>query len=239
LDYADNDEMVWGPANFIYNPEPQQSGPVKVPISAARLEQETVKNIAMGSKDFDKLDLVIKYVSIHYNYKNILVITQPTENSCVHVIDQRWPEISIYDDPLVNIGALRSNTENVIIETDSRIPKGYIFGKEPAHNWCYYYQMADLSRQQGKWSEIAALEQEAAKLKLHPNDQIEWMSFLQAYAFLGDKTKIKQISTRINTEAYYKQQACQNLHKMNNYGYPLSAEMLAYVDQLFCVTSNR
>jgi hypothetical protein len=238
IQYADNDEMVWGPANFIYNRQLQQTGPVRVSISAARMEQEATTNILMGSKDFETVDLVIKYVSIHYNYKNILVITQPVEQACVHLIDQRWPDISNYDQPLINISSLRSNTENVIVDAKTPPPQTYIFGNEPSHEWCYYYQKADLARQQGKWNEIAILEQKATSLGLHPNDQIEWMPFLQAYAYLGNEKKVRQISKYINTEAYYKQEACQNLRKMTTHGYPLSMEMQAYVDELFCPADN-
>jgi len=238
VQYMDNDEMVWGPANFIYNREPQEAGPVKVLISAARMEQEAITNIVMGSKDFDKVDLVIKYTSIHYNYKNILVVTQPAEQSCVHLIDWRWPDISAYDEPLVSISALKSDTANVVIDEVVPLPQKYVFGTEPLHSWCFYYQKADLARQQGNWEEIAALAKQAARQELHPNDQIEWMPFLQAYAFLGDEKEVKQISTRINTEAYNKQQACQNLNDMGKHGYPLSAKMRDYIAELFCKAGN-
>jgi len=60
------------------------------------------------------------------------------------------------------------------------------------------------------------------------------LPFLQAYAYLDDMKLVKQLSTRINTEAFYKYQACQILGGMNNHGYPLSVEMQKYVNTLFC-----
>lgn len=239
VNYADNDEMVWGPANFIYNPQRQQTDPVQVLLPAARMEPEAATNILMGSRDFDVVDLVIKYTSIHYNYKNILVITQAAEQSCVHLMDQRWPDVTNHDEPLVAVSAARSNTANVIVDAEPADPPAYIFGDEPAHEWCYFYQKADLARQQGKWNEIIILAQEATKLGLHPNDQIEWMPFLQAYALSGNEKKVKQISRLINTEVYYKQQACKNLRAMDDHGYPLSLEMQAYVDQIFCSADDK
>lgn len=239
INYADNDEMVWGPANFIYNPQLQQSGPVKVLIPAARMEQEAAANILMGSRDFDAVDLVIKYTSIHYNYRNILVITQPADQSCVHLMDQRWPDLTNHDEPLITVSASRSNTANVVVDAETPAPQAYIFGSEPLHEWCYFYQKADLARQQGEWDEIIILEQEAIKLGLHPNDQIEWMPFLQAHAFLGNEKKVRQISRLINTEVYYKQQACQNLGAMDDHGYPLSLEMQTYVDKIFCSADDK
>jgi hypothetical protein len=71
-------------------------------------------------------------------------------------------------------------------------------------------------------------------LGLHPNDQIEWMPFLQAYAFLDDTKEVKDLSKRINTENYYKHQACQILTDRNETGSTLSSEMDAQVRELFC-----
>lgn len=234
INYTDNDEVVWGPANFIYNPQSQPMGPAKILLPAARNEQETNTNIIMGAKDFDRLDLVIKYVSIHYNYKNTLTISQPTEQACVHLMDQRWPDISKDDEPLVHISASNSNASNVIPDKAPPVPQSYLFGEKPDYSWCYFYQKADLARQQGNWQEIVKLAEEAQAQDLHPNDQVEWMPFLQAYAFLGNKREIKIISTKINTEPYYKQQACRNLHNMQTYGYSLSSDITTYTDKLFC-----
>jgi hypothetical protein len=92
-----------------------------------------------------------------------------------------------------------------------------------------------LASQQGNWQEVAAIDSEAGRLGLHPNDQIEWMPFLQAQAYLGDQQKVKEIATRINTEKSYRRQACQNLSAMSGYGYALPQSMQSYVNDLFCV----
>ena len=60
------------------------------------------------------------------------------------------------------------------------------------------------------------------------------MPFLQAAAFLGDEKMVKQISTRINIETFYKQQACQNLQAMAVHGYPLLPTMDTFIADLFC-----
>jgi hypothetical protein len=53
---------------------------------------------------------------------------------------------------------------------------------------------------------------------------------LQAYAELGEFERVKEISTKINTQRYYKMQACQNLTAMPG----LPTEMQASVRVLFC-----
>ncbi len=52
--------------------------------------------------------------------------------------------------------------------------------------------------------------------------------------FLGNEKQVKGISTRINTEPFYRQLACKNLNAMTEHGYPLAPEMQSYVDELFC-----
>jgi len=60
------------------------------------------------------------------------------------------------------------------------------------------------------------------------------MPFLQAYALLGDQKELKDISTRINTEKFYKKQACEILRTMPRYGYTLQPGMIRFANELFC-----
>lgn len=234
IDYADGDEVVWGPANFIYHPERQVRMPVAVPISAARMEPATSTNIVMSAKDYQKVDLVVKDVVLNYYFGNILLLARSSAGSCVHAIDRRWPDLSIADDAFVIASSSKSNVENILPTSSPPIPPKVLFGGEPVHDWCYYYQKADLARQQGDWQAIARLDEEVQKLGFHPNDQIEWMPFLQAYAYLGDVDKVKEISKKINTVDFYQYQACKILAAMDQNGYPLQPDMIQLSDELFC-----
>ncbi|MCL5612347.1 MAG: hypothetical protein M1485_07340 [Chloroflexi bacterium] len=57
-----------------------------------------------------------------------------------------------------------------------------IFGTEPIHNWCYYYEKADLARQAGDWPRVASLGDKAFAIPYHPDDQSEYFPFIEAYA---------------------------------------------------------
>jgi hypothetical protein len=107
-----------------------------------------------------------------------------------------------------------------------------IFG-QPEHDWVSIIKRLT-GRQRGDWEEVIRLAAQAEKLDLHPNDQIELMPFLQAYAFLDNQKQVKGLSTRINTQLFYKAQACDHLNSMPGRGYPLSPEMQSYVTELFC-----
>lgn len=234
IPYAEGNDVVWGPANFIYYPDWQGRMPVDIPLPASRLEQDSILQIINGNKSFEQTDLVIKFVHTETNYKNQLILTQPSPNSCVHVLDPRWPDLSVNDPAFIHAAYRHSKVGNIMTETDFPPLPVYGFGAELPRGWCYYYQKADLARQQGDWAEAARLGDEALERALTPNDPIEWMPFLQAYAFLGDRKQVKGISTRINEEPFYRQLACQNLNAMPEHGFPLSPEMQEYVNGLFC-----
>jgi hypothetical protein len=234
IDYLEGNDVVWGPANFIYSPQYQGRSPVTVPIAGSRLEADSILEIINGNHDFQQTDLIIKNTTMTYDYKNLLILKQSSDSACVHVLDPRWRELSLSDQPFLHAGYQNSKIKNIVLTGEAPVPPVYAFGPELPHEWCYYYQKADLARQQADWQTVAQLGDEAQKLGLHPNDQIEWMPFLQAYAVLDNLKQVKEISTRINTESFYRDQACQNLKALAAYGHSLSVEMQNKVDELFC-----
>jgi hypothetical protein len=60
-----------------------------------------------------------------------------------------------------------------------------IFGPEPPHGWCYYYQKADLARQRRDWAEVARLGDLAFALNDNPNEVSERVVFIEGYARMG------------------------------------------------------
>jgi len=225
------DYFVWGPANLIYYPEKQSTTPIQIQLPAAVLTDDVVLRILINRGDEIPLRRGNEFTR---DFSNILVMARATEDTCIRVIDGNNPDLSTLDPQRIMLVAPNSRLENVILSGDAPVPPTSIFGEEPEHDWCYYYQKADLARQQGDWEEVARLAKQAETLDLRPNDQIELMPFLQAYAFLGDKKQVKQLSTRINTEPFYEEQACRTLSAMVEVGYPLSPEMLAEINELFC-----
>jgi hypothetical protein len=60
-----------------------------------------------------------------------------------------------------------------------------IVGAEPGRNWCYYFEHADLARQEGDWDQVASLGDVAFTLTDHPNDASEHLPFIEGYAHVG------------------------------------------------------
>jgi hypothetical protein len=230
VDYGTDSDVVWGPANWIYYPDKQDGLPVRVRIAALTADRDALNSILIGK---DTAESTYRSHTMSIDSGDVLLAIQSSSDSCVRFLDARWPTFSAGDDPALRSVAAASRVEN-IAQGNAPVPPAWLFGNEPVHGWCYYFERASLAAQQGDWPQVARLQDEAARMALHPNDQIEWMPFLQAQAYLGDLPAVKEIATRINTQKLYRQQACANLQGMPSQGYPLSPEMQAHVEGLFC-----
>ncbi len=152
--YSESPDLVWGPANIIYYPEARQEIPLRIPISAARMEPDLRKDALAGGSSTQNYIIINVF---RHDYDNLLVISQPGGTSCVHVMDSRWPALGAYEDAMLASIAGRSKVGNIQPEGESPLLPGHLFGPEPDHGWCYYYQRADLARQVGDWAEVARL----------------------------------------------------------------------------------
>jgi hypothetical protein len=82
--------------------------------------------------------------------------------------------------PLSDLTTIRSDTQY-----PARPPE-HIFGPEPAHGWCYYFEKAELARQSGQWQQIGTLAEKAFALGeiLYPVNAPELLPYIEAYAHL-------------------------------------------------------
>jgi uncharacterized membrane protein len=61
-----------------------------------------------------------------------------------------------------------------------------IFGPQNSGSWCYYFEKADLARQQNDWQQVIELGEEGFASGDYPNDPLERFPFIEAYAHTGD-----------------------------------------------------
>jgi hypothetical protein len=73
----------------------------------------------------------------------------------------------------------------ILPETNIPVPR-HIFGREPVHDWCYYYEKADLARDLQDWQTVTALQEEATAKGYQPYNGAELLPFIQAKAMQAD-----------------------------------------------------
>lgn len=226
-------DFVHGPANFLYFLQPTESLPVRYKLFAIKQYPYTIKEFIAGGKVTDGYRS--HYGVVDYgDYGYILAISQPAVDSCVHIIDRRWPWYSFDDPDSVLVLGQNSNIRNVLANAAPLQVPEKIFGPEPEHGWCYYFEKADLALQQGDLQAVAVLANEAARLGLAPNEPLEWMPFLQAYAQTGDERAFAAALSKINTSRYNQVQACGVLDKMQQAGIITQPAIQRLIQERLC-----
>jgi hypothetical protein len=236
--YSESSDLVWGPANIIYYPQARQELPLRIPISAARMEPGLLKDVVAGGTSTQNYIIINVF---RFNYDDLLVISQPTGSSCVHVMDNRWPAFAAYEDPLVVSIAGKSKIKNIQPQGMSPVLPENLFGSELSHGWCYYYERADLARQTGDWEEVARLGAEAIQKELAASDPIEWIPFMQAHVLLGDADALDRLAEVLKLDEaykadreYYKVQFCKSLHALEAAGFDVPSATGVLGENLFC-----
>ncbi len=172
ITFSENYE-IWAPANLIYRPNSTE-----VKISGEIINSETEGWFLRGiynNKTFRDV------IPVSRNFENTLILTIPNELSCLHIIDGNRLE-DYQEDSQVKIIHPTSDIDQIIPDLPESIsPPAEIFGPEPEHNWCYYYQKISLAMQRGDWKKAASLADKAAELGFEPYNRSELIPVFEAY----------------------------------------------------------
>jgi hypothetical protein len=88
-----------------------------------------------------------------------------------------------------------SNLERIIVDPETpAVPPAEYFGTENRDQWCYYFEKADLARQQQNWTETVSIYEEAASAGFEPFMDAEWLPLLDSYLHIGEFDKAVEIT---------------------------------------------
>lgn len=196
------DYVLWGPANLIYAPTPTEGA---LPISAEVLNLTSFQMIVTGRGN----DKEVRTIPLSRDFSKTLVLSRPSEQSCLHALDSRFPLSSVYADERLVALLPYSRINQIDPNAQPKTPPASIFGEEPQHTWCYYYQKADLAGQNQNWTEVTRLGNEVLELGYRPDDWVEWMPFIRGFAYLGDYENVEQLIPVVKTSTQLRVQACE------------------------------
>jgi hypothetical protein len=177
-----------GPVNFLYAPGHQ----------SRTLEYGF---FALPTVLGDELSSLADGVPFRYGFRNVSFTASTSEGlvlwfappSCLRILDPSRDEIP-HLPPLARAARTISHADRILPHpSGGAMPPQAIFGREPAHSWCYYFQKADLARQAGDWPAVAHMGDEARRLGLAPDDSTEWLPFLEGYLQTGRHVDAEQL----------------------------------------------
>ncbi len=154
-----------------------------------------------------------------YAYNQYHLLTFSYKDGCLKTLD---PSLVLYDSSLPDYlvkGALISDLNKKYLEDlmHPAIMDPRLFGTEPEHNWCYYFEKADLARSQGQWPSVLEIENEASRKGFSPILPIEKLPFLEAYLGLGNWEAALDLSRNVSSSnPSYDQMLCSIWKKFND-----------------------
>jgi hypothetical protein len=171
------DYETWGPVNLIYRPGAATTPAIQAEVLNGDTAYDILKRDVRFNHDRD--------IGIRRDFNNLLLISFPSPSSCMHVIDGSLPVYSESETLLIQQVGGYSHVDRIVPSGTAPIPPAQIFGSEPAHDWCYYYQKASLARQMGDWREVGRLYDQVLDLNLEAGDASELIPFFEGLVNLG------------------------------------------------------
>jgi len=188
LDY-ETDISMTAPLNWLYAPEYTRSNlPYAMMFSEIRLGGTSLPALEQNIM----IDVGIRTVWFHGSTSQTVVFYMP-ENGCLQVLDAAQGDQYTYgnESPFLVDAIPLSRPENIIASNETPHLE---FLPELEHTWCYYYLKAELAHQQKDWATVVYLIDEALKLGYVPENSLEWLSYIEAQAMLGNSDIAKKMT---------------------------------------------
>jgi len=147
----------------------------------------------------------IRNFSFEGSSQNALLFYLPGEDQCMRIVtasDEIDRDVPSILEPVISI----SNPERIKHNPDQDwSPPETIFGREPEHTWCYYFEKAELARQSQDWEQVLNIMADADQRGFSPANVKEYLPLLEAYLYTNqiDEAQtltrhIKRLSDRID-----------------------------------------
>ena len=131
-----------------------------------------------------------------YSLNSLPILFEPENLQCLWILqpeDQANRSL-----PEITYAYLSASNPDRIQAKSVVFPSESIFGKEPAHNRCYYYEKAALAHQFRDWDKVLSLWDEAEQSDLLPYNGVEYIPFIEAFARTGDWDKANVLTLKAN-----------------------------------------
>jgi hypothetical protein len=187
-----SDNSLTGPLNWIYAPDSHSR-------EMAYMFYAAESRLGVRLDGFGKGQVIDQpYRATHFtgSTSQALVIFY-TPPGCIKVVDPNV-DAKLPQKPKYIADAMRLSNIS-LIQADpapGAQPPTQIFGAEPAHDWCYYFEKADLARQKGDWQSVVKLAGQAFHLnqRLYEVNAPELLPYIEGYARVGQWNKAEELS---------------------------------------------
>ena len=131
----------------------------------------------------------------HGNTSQTLVVYYAPPG-CLRILDAEIESRNrlIPETSLMRFAANISDLGLILNESRARMPA--VYNPEPEHDFCYYFEKADLARQFKDWDLVVKYGETALSLDDHPYDPTEQFVFIEGYAHAGEWERALDLSQK-------------------------------------------
>jgi len=139
---------------------------------------------------------------IHFNYRTLtfssevgrsLVLYYPVDG-CLRVLDPLYTTKAFFPDApyMLTDTIFISNLDTIDV---SSVAPDYLsfLQRESNDDWCFYFQKAELARQQGDWQKIVDLYGQSTELNLRAKNPSETIVFVEGFLHVDDVEKATRL----------------------------------------------
>ncbi len=199
------DYEVWGPANLLYDPNGDS-----LRVRSEIFAPDTLEKIRVGQTENRNLRDILEFSR---SYHNSLILTRPERTSCWHILDGNDPVFPQQTSAMLYATVRLSHIDQIEVNAPQSTPPVHIFGSEPEHRWCYYFQRASLEAQREDWDSVAQLTDQALEAGFKPIDRSEWLPFLKGLVMVGRNADAEQMALWIRDNGTVRHRQCDYLNE--------------------------
>jgi len=144
-----------------------------------------------------------RIVAVHFSPPGCFRVLHPLYDRdlplapAVGEVSDRWLETGVPVLPRTAADALSlSNLGQIDSDQGGTHELPALLDPEPAHQWCYYFEKADLARQSDDWAQVAEIGDQAFSIPYYPDDFSEYLPFIEAYARTGRWEDARDLTRR-------------------------------------------
>jgi hypothetical protein len=155
---------------------------------------------------------------------SLTIYYQPELNQCLWILRpqdsylRNMPVLTYESLPVSNLARIQKTP------LSNQYPPTDVFGKEPPHTWCFYYQKAELARQYGDWQQVTDLWNEAKQKGFLPGSGAEYIVFIEGFANRNDWSTSSEITIAASKYGNNIRPALCDVWKELNFNLPASPE---------------
>jgi hypothetical protein len=227
-----SDLQLTAPLNWMYVPDLDQRD-----LPYAMLHLRTRFTLPEIKAD-QPISLPYRTVRFDGNTSQVVVIYKEADG-CLRVLDPLYNNAATVPGANPYLVSAIPLSKPELIQADAPLPamNEMLFGSEPSHGWCYFYEKAEISRLNGNWDEVADLFRRAQKEELYPALPVEYLPFIEAFAQIGDHEMAFKLTDRVIKEQKLMCPALLALWERNSANREMPIEIITLL-QKGCASSN-